>query len=448
MESTPGFLDVIPLQWASVIDAIERLVPEDHYAHWTELAKQRNPYGISHEAWWAALKICRLGQIRSIGFEGDEPGAGLCFATPGDAVEMLHRLDQIRPEEEVGPENIERIAARALVMEAVGSARLAGSVTTFEAGKELLRAGRSAREGDEQMILNTHRALQYVRDQTTRPLAPGMLSELHRRMTQGIAAAGEDGDLFRTDATGRPESAARAASTPPETGPQDRLEAMCAFANGQTPEFFVHPVIRGIILHFWLVRDHPFSAANGRTARALFCWAMQRQGYSLFEFISLSPILGSARENYRRSFLESVTDNNDLTYFILAQLRAIAAATQVWRDDRVRNKDELKEAARRLQGFGNLNGRQQTLLAHAFRHPDAAYVIAGHQRSHGVTHQTARDDLFDLVGRELLTVTRERRIYTFRPVAGLAGRIQSAGGRRRGGSKAGVAAETLPTTLL
>jgi hypothetical protein len=50
-----------------------------------------------------------------------------------------------------------------------------------------------------------------------------------------------------------------------------------------------------------------------------------------------------------------------------------------------------------------------------------------HQRSHGVTHQTARDDLFDLVGLGFLLQGREGRRYTFRTPADLADRIAKLG---------------------
>ena len=86
---------------------------------------------------------------------------------------------------------------------------------------------------------------------------------------------------------------------PPPAGElPDRLEKMCAFANGLTPNFFIHPVIRAIILHFWLAYDHPFVDLGRprRTARALFYWSMLRQKYrGLFEFISISQILLRAR---------------------------------------------------------------------------------------------------------------------------------------------------------
>ena len=81
------------------------------------------------------------------------------------------------------------------------------------------------------------------------------------------------------------------------------MAAMCAFANGETPGYFIHPAVRAIILHFWLAYDHPFEDGNGRTARALFYWVMAAQGYRLTEYLSISRLLYTARSKYRRSFL-------------------------------------------------------------------------------------------------------------------------------------------------
>ena len=83
-----------------------------------------------------------------------------------------------------------------------------------------------------------------------------------------------------------------------------------------------------IILHFWLAYDHPFVDGNGRTARALFYWGMLHSGYWLFEFISISSILTKSPVTYGLSFLYSETDENDLTYFIVAQTKVIRRAIE------------------------------------------------------------------------------------------------------------------------
>ncbi|MFA5057746.1 MAG: hypothetical protein WC485_06500, partial [Opitutaceae bacterium] len=100
--------------------------------------------------------------------------------------------------------------------------------------------------------------------------------------------------------------------------------------------------------------------------------------------------------------------------FILHQAEVIRAADQALRDRLADRGKTLQAAGKKLRGFARLNHRQQALAAHALHNPEARYVIAGHQRSHGVTHQTARDDLFDLARRGLLAVGKEGRIYVFR----------------------------------
>src|SRR5207249_11974989 len=97
----------------------------------------------------------------------------------------------------------------------------------------------------------------------------------------------------------------------------DRLAAMCQFANGEATEGFIHPVVRAIIVHFWLAYDHPFADGNGRTARALFYWSMLNSGYWLTQYLSVSTILRKAPAQYVRSYLHTESDSLDMTYFVL-----------------------------------------------------------------------------------------------------------------------------------
>lgn len=81
-----------------------------------------------------------------------------------------------------------------------------------------------------------------------------------------------------------------------------------------------------------------------------------------------------------------------------------------------RKARQLREAERLLGGQeanALLNYRQRALLAHMRRHPDTAYTIAGHRRSHDVTYETARTDLLKLVDLGLLDQTRQGRAFAF-----------------------------------
>ena len=155
------------------------------------------------------------------------------------------------------------------------------------------------------MIVNNYHALQFIRE-AGRQLTPELIYELHRIITEGT--------LDNSDAAGRLQTAdeervavvdvvdGRALHTPPPADQlPERLQALCDFANEDDSKQFIHPVIRAIILHFWLAYDHPFKDGNGRTARALFYWYMRKRRYWLVEYLSISRIFRNAPAKYGRS---------------------------------------------------------------------------------------------------------------------------------------------------
>ena len=222
---------------------------------------------------------------------------------------------------------------------------------------------------------------------------------------------------------------------------------MCGFANGESPDFFIHPVVRAILVHFWMAYERPFVDGNGRTARLLFRWVMLRQGYPCFSLAAISPVLLQDPAHFDLAFCQTETDENDLTYFLLHQAGVIAKSIKAFRDYTTRVARDLDTPEASLPGFAALNRRQQALIVHALRQPGARYVIVGHQRSHGVTHQTARDDLFDLARRELLTVGKEGRTYVFQVAADVAGTLRVVEADHRPAVPV-VTFDELPTNLL
>lgn len=199
---------------------------------------------------------------------------------------------------------------------------------------------------------------------------------------------------------------------------------MCDFANSSAEggDEYVHPVLRAIILHFWAGHDHPFEDGNGRTARALFYWAMLRQGYWLTEFLTISSILKEGPAKYARSFLYSEQDENDLTYFILFQVDVIVRAIELLKSYLRRKMEEVRETEGLLREL-SLNHRQLALLGNALRNPGATYTFQSHATSHDVVYQSARNDLLDLVSRGLLEKRRVGRKFVFAPVGDLSRRV-------------------------
>lgn len=406
---------------AEVIGRAGELAPSDRYLPWDELRRRSPPHGLTHEEWWVALKLGRNTRLRHVPLQ-DKSGEPFLLGVPDSVLKRLHEIDRglgfaiDLPEAVTRAETRDHYVISSLIQESITSSQLEGAATTREVAKELLRTGRAPRDKSERMILNNYRTMQRICSVREQTLTPDLVREIHALVTADT--------LDKPDAAGRmrlPDENVRVEDfegnvfhVPPDARELPaRLAAMCDFANGRTPDFFVHPVIRGILLHFWLAYDHPFVDGNGRTARALFYWSMLHQNYRLFEFISISQILLRAPTQYARAFLHTETDGNDLTYFVLHQVEVIREAVEELHAY-VRHKTaELRAGVQRLRGLQGLNHRQQALLAHALREPHTRYLIVGHKRSHGVSFQTASTDLFNLAEQGLLTVRKEGRHHVF-----------------------------------
>ncbi len=381
------------------------------YFHWDDLRHRQPPKGLTSEQWWLGIKLPRLSQQKSLPLL-DTYGKPFVFNTPSIVSEMLHEIDSrgagriAMPEEVSNPDTKTRFLVRSLIEEAITSSQLEGASTTRQEAMDMFRSGRKPSNKSEQMIFNNLKGMEYTRAHIKDQLTPEMVLQIHSELMQGTIASKELGRLQTPD-DDRVHVADSSSSQilhipPPAKELKQRLRKMCHFANAKGETEFLHPVIRAIILHFWLAYDHPFSDGNGRTARAVFYWSMLNSGYWIFEFISISSILRKASTQYAKSYLYTETDDNDATYFIIHQLRVIQQALQSLEKYLERKATEIRHAEELLKNIGGLNYRQLALLGHALRKPHSIFTVNSHQMSHRVAYATARSDLLSLVDRELL----------------------------------------------
>lgn len=420
--------------------------PDEKYRHWDTLRHIKPPEGWTSEQWWLAIKLARRSLYRPLPLK-DAAGQNFVYAIPNPALEMLHRVDRdasgaIRGEGQfsqiVGPGTRDTYLFKSLVEEAITSSQLEGASTTRLVAKAMIQEGRAPRDRGERMIYNNYQALLFVRRILDQPLSPDVVFELQRILTAGTLEDEDAAGRLRrpADAIVVSDEIGQVLYTPPPAEQlKTRLRVMCDFANGGRGEF-IPPAVRAILLHFWLAYDHPFVDGNGRTARALFYWAMARQGYWLCEFVSISRILKRARSAYTRSFLYTETDENDATYFILHQLRVLLLAIDELHAYLARKSAELRQAENLVRSSRlrvELNPRQLALVNHALRTPEAIYTVEFHRLSHGVAYQTARTDLLTLARKGILEQGRRGRAFVFLVPGDLHDRLERgrSGGRRR-----------------
>jgi Fic family protein len=416
--------------------------PGGKYRHWDTFRHAPPSKRFTAEEQWIAVKLARRALYRRLPLT-DVEGTPFQYALPNPALEMLHQIDRnaggnIQGREQVtNPATRDTYLFKSIVEEAITSSQLEGASTTRKVAKAMIQEGRAPRNRSERMILNNFQGMLYVRQFIGTPLTPDIVKELQRKLT--------DGALDDPDAAGRfrradehivveDETGTRLHTPPAADALEDRMQQMCAFANADEPGEFMPPAVRAILLHFWLAYDHPFVDGNGRTARALFYWSMARQGYWLCEYVSISRILRKARAQYARSYLYTESDDNDVTYFLLYQMRVLIRAIDDLHSYLARKAREMHEAEEIVRQasrvYAELNQRQLALINHALKQPLARYSVESHKISHGVSYETARSDLMKLVAQGLLSQRKIGKAHAFMPAPDLRELLRADGGYR------------------
>jgi Fic family protein len=180
------------------------------------------------------------------------------------------------------------------------------------------------------------------------------------------------------------------------------IETLCDFFNNDNSSTFIHPIIKGIIVHFMLAYMHPFVDGNGRTARALFYWYMLKENYKLTEYMSISRVIAKSKSSYEKAFQYTENDGNDMSYFVAYNLKALETSFQQLRDY-IRRKQQEKKAASTFMMAGNINYRQAIVLQRLKDEPDTIFTVKDVQELFSVSSMTARKDLADLVKQGYLT---------------------------------------------
>lgn len=404
------------------------------YFHWDDFRHRAPLEGLTIEESWAVTKFGRLSRQEMIPLK-DRLGRPFTFSLTQQMFEQLQRIDRACagvigfPEPITNPATRDRYLISSLMEESITSSLLEGAAVTRAEAKEILRSGRAARTGGEQMIVNNYLTMRRLSTLKKEPLAVASLLYWHRQLTdRTLEDPSAAGRLRRPDEEVRIEHtiSGEVVHVPPSAHDLPaRLEAMCQFANDLETRGFLHPILRSIILHFWLAYDHPFVDGNGRTARALFYWSMLRHGFWLFEFISISQILLKAPAKYYRAFLLTETDDNDLNYFILHQLHAINAAIEALHGYLAKKSAERAGMQRQLEQFAELNHRQIAVLRRALERPETVFTYESHMNSHGIVRQTARTDLLGLAEKGFLKQRKSGRLTVFQAASELETKLQT-----------------------
>lgn len=422
----------MPIDKLKKLFAIRIDMPGGAYPHYEKLKRMPPPDGLTPEEHWIGVKTARHSARRYVDlFQKD--GDRFWFTEPSCVRARLSRMDKRAAGSiatdgyELNRNEQERYFARSLIEEPFSSSVLEGAATTRQIAKEMIESERKPRTKDERMVLNNYRAMRYVKGILDQKLTPEIILEIHRIVCDGTMDNEAKCGVFRSDddqVTVQDDLSGEVLHYPPEASfLPERLQQICDFANTEeSEENFIHPLIRGTILHFMIGYDHPFVDGNGRTARALFYWYVVKSGYWILEYVSISKTIMKAPNKYGKAYLQTESDYGDLTYFILHQLDVLEDALKELFEYVSARKRKLDAFADALSDH-SINHRQSFVLNEAARSRIRHITISQHERVHGVAYLTARKDLEELVSAGYFKKRKRGRENIYVPAPGLVERL-------------------------
>jgi Fic family protein len=404
--------------------------------NWEECSYRAHQATLAPEDFWALVKFSRATLPNQTIPLRDVNKKLFHFFLPSSMSRLLHFIDthlggsiQAAWPELESPDDQKQYLISSLCDEAIASSEIEGAVVTRKEAKEMLLQNRKPRNSHERMVMNNYQTIQRLNQRRGEKLTPEMLLEIQRTLTDRTMNDPNDSGRFRTiedKVNVWDEEDHQVLHVPPPAGEiPERIKRLCAFANAEqaSDSGFIHPVIRAMLLHFWLAYDHPFVDGNGRTARALFYWSMLRCRYWLVEYLTISSIILQQTKQYARAFLNTELDDNDLTYFLVYHVNVIERSIKTFQEYLAQKIQEREKLARVLLP-ALFNHRQQAILLKAMKDPDTNFSYESHARAHQITVATARTDLLDLEKKGLLIGNRAGRRFRFMAVPNLEDRLR------------------------
>lgn len=375
------------------------------YEYWDKAKYKKLPEGFTPQMLWTYVKASRLRSTIPV---WNKYGINLCVTS--QMQRLCHEFDMKFGsfwEVEGDSQSAEKkyYLSSSLMEEAIYSSKMEGASTTRIVAKDMLRKKKSPQNKSQQMIVNNYNTIQYIVEHKEQPLTEELLLTIHRLMTEKTLDNPEDAGRFRTNDKVVVADMVEGdiIYTPPSFQEiPEFVESLCIFFNNDNPRTFIHPIIRGIIVHFMLAFMHPFVDGNGRTARALFYWYMLKEGYKLTEYMSISRVIAKSKANYEKAFRYVENDGNDMGYFVAYNLGALEKSFQQLRDY-IQRKQREKRAASSFMMAGNINQRQALILQRLKEEPDTIFTVKDVQEQFSVSSMTARKDLSDLVMQGYMT---------------------------------------------
>ena len=395
--------ETIPLMVELQMDGSLKKI-QDEYLYWDKIkykAKNCTPYEL-----WSTIKLFRNIRSQEVQFGKHE----FKFVITDYMQRGLHQFDMhiggiLGSNIGIAETDKTKYIISSIMEEAISSSQMEGANTTRKKAKEMIQQEKKPKNKSEQMIMNNFITMKYIVQHKNEDITPDKILYIHQLISSKTLEDVEDEGEFRdnNDVHVVNHSNSEIVYTPPlEKEVQELIDNLCLFFNSDG-EDFIHPIIKGCIIHFMIGWIHPFTDGNGRTARAIFYWYMLKKGYWLTEFLSISRIIKDTKAQYEKAYLYSEADENDLSYFITYHIKTMEKAFDALKEYISRKQKEVFQAAKFMKIPG-VNDRMAQILKLLYEDPERILNIKEIEARFGVSDYTSRTDLKSLVDLGFLDI--------------------------------------------
>jgi len=400
---------LVKLQFDGILNSIQ-----DEYLYWDKIkykSKKHKP-----EELWNAIKFHRYLKSNTIKFGK----YSFHYVITDYMQRALHQFDlhiggNLGSNIGIAETDKTKFVISSIMEEAISSSQMEGANTTRKKAKEMIQKEQRPKNKSEQMIMNNFITMKHIVGHKNEAITPENILYIHKLISYKTLNDFEDEGRFRdnNEVFVVDHSTSEIVHTPPSKGELEILiKDLCSFCNTESANF-IHPIVKGCIVHFMIGWIHPFTDGNGRTARALFYWYLLKQGYWLTEYLSISRIIQDTKGQYEKAYLYSEIDENDLSYFITYHIKTMEKAFHALKDYINRKQKEVFQAAKFMK-IPNVNDRMAQILKILHDDSERIFNTKEIETRFDISNFTARSDLRNLVALgflEIIQVNKKKQNF-------------------------------------
>ena len=280
----------------------------------------------------------------------------------------------------------------AMVRSAYHGTHLEGNGLNFSEADRLLAGGKiTGRDRDIQEVLNYRNVLHFIQDYPNKEITDDAIKRIHELTVQRILPEEAVGIYRKSQVVVKNSQTGEITFRPPPPAEVSPLiQEFLLWVNNSLPED-VHTALKAGIVHYELVRIHPFLDGNGRVARATATLVLFMGGYDVKRFFSLEEHYDNEPLLYYEALQSVGKENGNLTPWLEYFCEGLAI-------ELTRIKEKVKSISTDLKIKKSLGGQQMSLTERQIK-------VIEYIQENGFLQNKAFFELFPMISED--TVLRE-----------------------------------------